>query len=68
MLLKQILVFKIFRLYTYTNKSEILPFLSLLIAMSFIISLRKIQYFSPNFLGRKFSVKRQFRHVFGRFA
>ena len=68
MLLKQILVFKIFRLYTYTNKSEILPFLSLLIARSFIISLRKIQYFSPNFLGRTFSVKRQSGRVFGRFT
>ena len=52
MLLKQILVFKIFHVYTYTNKSEILPVVSLLNATLFTISLCKEQYFSPNYLVR----------------
>ena len=60
MLLKQNLVFKISHAFLHTNKSKILPVLSLLIARSCNISLRKIQYFSPNFMVRKFSVNEQF--------
>ena len=68
MLLEQNLVLEILHLYTHTIKSENLPVLSLLIARSFKISLRKIQYFSPNFPLRKFSVNRQLPQVFGRIA
>ena len=52
----------------HTNKSEILHVLSLLIARSFNISLRKIQYFSPNFPVRKFCVNGQFPQVFRQIA
>ena len=68
MLLKQNLVFKIFHVYTRTNKSEILSLLSLLIARSFKTSMRKIQYFSPNVLVRRFFLSGQFLHVFERIA
>ena len=68
MLLKQNLVFKIFHVYTHTDKYEILPVLSLLIAGSFNISLHKIQFFSPNFLMRKFSLNGQFQQVFERIS
>ena len=65
MLLKQNLAFKIFHVYTHTNKFDILPKSeSLLSARSFNISLCKIQYFSSNFLMRKFSVNGQFPQVF----
>ena len=64
MLLKQNLVFRILHVYTQTNKSEILPVLSLLTARSFNISLHKMQQFTPNLLVRKFSVNGHFPQVF----
>ena len=68
MILKKNLVFKMFHVYTHINKSEILPVLSLLIARSFNTLPRKIQFFSSNFLMRKFSTNRQFSQVFERIA
>ena len=49
---------------THTNKSEIVPVLSLLVARSFNILLHKIQFFSPNFLMRKLSVNGEFQQTF----
>ena len=68
MILKKNLVFKMIHVYTHINKSEILPVLSLLIARSFNTLLRKIQFFSSNFLMRKFSTNRQFSQAFERIA